>query len=118
VIATGGMSRSATWSQTLADVTGRSVLVRELDHVSGLAGAALVAGVSAESLFGDLQATRYTPDASRRADLRRSVEAYCRLYAASQARSQENPLPAISAISPANPPHDQRDEVDVHASPH
>jgi xylulokinase len=118
VIATGGMSRSATWSQTLADVTGRSVLVRELDHVSGLAGAALVAGVSAESLFGDLQATRYTPDASRRADLRRSVEAYCRLYAASQARSQENPFPAISAISPANPPHDQRDEVDVHASPH
>ncbi len=120
VIATGGMSRSATWSQTLADVTGRSVLVRELDHVSGLAGAALVAGVSAESLFGDLQATRYTPDASRRADLQRSVEAYCRLYAASQARSQESPFPTISpgispAKSPANPP---RDEVDVHASPH
>jgi hypothetical protein len=116
VIATGGMSRSAAWSQTLADVTGRSVLVRELDQVSGLAGAALVAGVSAESLFRDLQATRYTPDASRRADLQRSVEAYCRLYAASQARSQESPLPAISpAIPPAISP---RDEVDVHASPH
>ena len=93
MIATGGMSRSAAWSQTLADVTGRSVVVRELDQVSGLAGAALVAGVSAESLFRDLQATRYTPDASRRADLQRSVQAYCRLYSASQARSQENPAP-------------------------
>ncbi|MGH3394337.1 MAG: xylulokinase [Streptosporangiaceae bacterium] len=113
VIATGGMSRSAAWSQTLADVTGRSVLVRELDHVSGLAGAALVTGVSAESFFRDLEATRYTPDASRRADLERSVEAYCRLYAASQARSQEYPLPV--SPRPANP---RRDEVDVHASPH
>jgi xylulokinase len=104
VIATGGMSRSAAWSQTFADVTGRCVLVRELDHVSGLAGAALVAGVSVESFFRDLQATRYIPGASRRADLQRSVEAYCRLYSASQARSQENPLP--------------RNEVDGHASPH
>ena len=116
VIATGGMSRSAAWSQTLADVTGRRVVVRELDQVSGLAGAALVAGVSAESLFRDLQATRYTPDASRRADLQRSVQAYCRLYSASQARSRENQLSAISpAISPATSP---RNEVDVHASPH
>ena len=108
VIATGGMSRSAAWSQTLADVTGRRVVVRDLDQVSGLAGAALVAGVSAESLSRDFPATRYTPDASRRADLQRSVEAYCRLYSASQARSQENPLQATAP----------RNEVDVHASPH
>ncbi len=91
MIATGGMSRSAAWSQTLADVTGRCVLVRELDHVSGLAGAALVAGVSVESALRDLEPTRYTPDASRYADLQRSVEAYCRLYSASQARSEEEP---------------------------
>lgn len=104
VIATGGMSRSARWSQTLADVTGRRVLVRELDQVSGLAGAALVAGVSAQSFFGDLTATRYTPDQGRHAELQRGVEAYCRLYSASQARSEEYPLP--------------RNEVDVHASPH
>ena len=108
VIATAGMSRSAAWSQTLADVTGRRVVVRDLDQVSGLAGAALVAGVSAESLSRDFPATRYTPDASRRADLQRSVEAYCRLYSASQARSQENPLQATAP----------RNEVDVHASPH
>ena len=116
VIATGGMSRSARWSQELADVTGRRVVVRELDQVSGLAGAALVAGVSAESLFRDLQATRYTPDASRRGDIQGSVQAYCRLYAAGQARSRENQLSAISpATSPAISP---RNEVDVHASPH
>ena len=104
VIATGGMSRNATWSQTLADVTGRCVLVRELDHVSGLAGAALVAGVSVESSLRDIEPTRYTPDASRHADLQHSVEAYCRLYSASQARSRQNPV--------------SRNEVDVHASPH
>jgi sugar (pentulose or hexulose) kinase len=104
VIATGGMSRSAAWSQTLADTTGRSVLVRGLDQVSGLAGAALVADVSVESALRDLEPTRYTPDPSRYADLQRSVEAYCRLYSASQARSGENPL--------------SRNEVDVHASPH
>jgi sugar (pentulose or hexulose) kinase len=104
VIATGGMSRSAGWSQTLADVTGRYVLVRELDHVSGLAGAALVAGVSVESALRNIEPTRYTPDASRYADLQRRVKDYCRLYSASQARSQEHPV--------------SRNEVDVHASPH
>jgi xylulokinase len=104
VIATGGMSRSAAWSQTLADVTGRCVLVRELDHVSGLAGASLVAGVSVESALRGIEPTRYAPDASRYGDLQRSVNAYCRLYSASQARSRENSLSG--------------NEVDVHASPH
>jgi xylulokinase len=104
VIATGGMSRSATWSQALADVTGRTVLVREPGQVSGLAGAALVAGVSVESALHDLEPARYTPDATRYADLQRSAEGYCRLYAAGQAQSRENQL--------------SRNEVDVHASPH
>ena len=104
VIATGGMSRSATWSQALADVTGRTVLVRELDQVSGLAGAALVAGVSVESALHNVEPARYTPDASRYADLQRSAECYCRLYSAGQAQSRENQL--------------SRNEVDVHASPH
>jgi xylulokinase len=89
VVATGGMSRSTTWSQTLADVTGRCVLVRELDRVSGLAGASLVAGISVESLSRDLEVTRYAPDASRSPDFERRVETYCRLYSASQARSPE-----------------------------
>ncbi|MGH3276225.1 MAG: xylulokinase [Streptosporangiaceae bacterium] len=86
VIATGGMSRSALWSQALADVTGRTVLVRELDQVSGLAGAALVAGVSVESALRDLEPARYTPDSTRYADLQRTAEGYCRLYSAGQAR--------------------------------
>jgi xylulokinase len=104
VIATGGMSRSAEWSQTLADAAGCCVLVRELDDVSGLAGAALVAGVSIESALRDIPPTRYNPDPTRHGDLQRSVEAYCRLYAAAQERSVQN--------------HLSRDEVDVHASPH
>jgi xylulokinase len=104
VIATGGMSRNARWSQTLADVTGRSVLVRELDHVSGLAGAALVGGVSVESTLRDIAPTCYTPDPSRHGDLQRSAEAYCRLYAAAQERSAQIPVSG--------------NEVDVHASPH
>jgi xylulokinase len=104
VIATGGMSRSATWSQALADVTGRAVLVPELDRVSGLAGAALVAGVSVEPALHNPEPARYTPDAARYAGLQRSAESYCRLYSAGQARSRENQL--------------SRNGVDVHAGPH
>jgi sugar (pentulose or hexulose) kinase len=104
VIATGGMSRNARWSQTLADVTGRFVLVRELDHVSGLAGAALVTGVSVESALGDIPPTRYIPDLDRHSALQHSVDAYCRLFAAAQNRSAQKLV--------------SRDEVDVHASPH
>lgn len=104
VIATGGMSRSAVWSQALADVTGRTVLVPELDQVSGLAGAALVAGVSIDSALHDLQPARYSPDATRYADLQHRAEDYCRLYAVGQARSGEN--------------QPSRDGVDVHAGPH
>ena len=65
VIATGGMSRSAGWSQSLADATGRTVLVPGLDRVSGLAGAALVAGVSVESALRDSEpagTTRTRPE--------------------------------------------------------
>ncbi len=104
VIATGGMSRSAAWCQALADVTGRTVLVPQLDRVSGLAGAALVAGVNVESALHGLRDARYTPDVSRYADLQRSARAYCRLYSAGQARSRENQVPG--------------NEVDVHAGPH
>jgi xylulokinase len=104
VVATGGMSRSATWSQTLADVTGRTVLVRELDQLSGLAGAALVAGVCVESALRDLEPARYIPDATRYDDLQRSAENYCRLYSAGQAQSRENYL--------------SRNGVDVNAGPH
>jgi sugar (pentulose or hexulose) kinase len=104
VIATGGMSRSAGWNQMLADATGRTVVVPGVDQVSGLAGAALVAGISVESALRDLEPARYHPDAARHADLQRQAENYCHLYSAAQARSRENQL--------------SRNEVDVHAGPH
>jgi sugar (pentulose or hexulose) kinase len=44
VVATGGMSRSPSWVQLLADVTGTSVRVRPLDRIAGRAGAAIVTG--------------------------------------------------------------------------
>lgn len=104
ITATGGMSRSAGWSQTLADVTGHSVVVPDLDQVSGLAGAALVAGIDAESVRPNIQPARYRPDPAKYADWQRSAEDYCRLYSISQERSRENQL--------------SRNEVDVHAGPH
>ena len=104
VIATGGMSRSPDWSQTLADVTGATVLVRDLDQVSGLAGAALVAGLSITAALRNLEPVTYSPDPGRYAGLQDSAEIYCRRYAAGQERSHEHPS--------------VRNEVDVHASPH
>lgn len=104
IVATGGMSRDASWSQTLADATGRSVLVPDLDQVSGLAGAALVAGLGTEPALREVEPVLYCPDPGRHAGLRRSAENYCRLYAISQARSGENQL--------------SRNGVDVHAGPH
>lgn len=104
VIATGGMSRSATWNQALADVTGRTVLVPDLDRVSGLGGAALVAGVGAGTALRDLEPARYEPDAGRYAELQRRTESYCRLYSEGQARAREN--------------QPSRNGVDVHAGPH
>ncbi len=44
IAATGGMSRSPSWAQLLADVTGTPVHVRPLDRISGRAGAAMVTG--------------------------------------------------------------------------
>jgi xylulokinase len=49
VTATGGMSRSAEWSQLLADVAGRPVTVPVLEQVAGRGGAFLVAGGSVPS---------------------------------------------------------------------
>ena len=103
VVATGGMSRSATWSQMLADVTGRTVAVPDLDQVSGLAGAALVAGLSVEPVLRELEPARYTPDESRYAGLQRSAGDYCRLYAAAQARSQESQLSGNEVYVDAGP---------------
>jgi len=100
----GGMSRRATWSQALADVTGRTVLVRELGQVSRLA-ARRSRRRQCESALHDLEPARYTPDVTRYVDLQRSAfEGYCRLYAAGQAQSGRTCLPG--------------NEVDVHASPY
>ncbi len=44
IVATGGMSRSPSWAQLLADVTGTEVRVRPLDRISGRAGALVVTG--------------------------------------------------------------------------
>ncbi len=44
VVATGGMSVSASWCQLLADATGYEIRVRPLNRAAGVAGAVLVTG--------------------------------------------------------------------------
>jgi sugar (pentulose or hexulose) kinase len=61
VTATGGMSRNAAWNQSLADAARLPVQVRPLDHVNGLAGAALVAGAGLLTSLDQIETTRYLP---------------------------------------------------------
>jgi sugar (pentulose or hexulose) kinase len=60
--ATGGMTTNAGWCQLLADVCGRDVVVRPLEQISGLAGAALVTGDEA------LLDAKAVPETTFRAD--------------------------------------------------
>ena len=69
VTATGGMSRSPAWNQALADAARLPVQVRPLDLVSGLAGAALVAGAELLTSLDQIESTRYLPSARPDHDL-------------------------------------------------
>jgi xylulokinase len=59
VTATGGMSRSAEWSQLLADVAGRPVTVPALERVAGRGGALLVSGQHAVGENSPAAASQY-----------------------------------------------------------
>lgn len=65
IVATGGMSRSPSWAQLLADVTGTEVRVRPLDRILGRAGALVVTGENLPGRHeeGDKHISVYEPRA-------------------------------------------------------
>jgi xylulokinase len=81
IVFTGGTSRSPFAAQMLADVLGRNVTVADVTEPSAVAGAVLVAGVSA----GGAQNSIYEPDPDRHA----AYQAQGDRYRDSFARLQE-----------------------------
>jgi xylulokinase len=61
LVLTGGMSTDPAWAQQLADVCAREVVVRPLEAIDGLAGAALVSGVDAALLVAAVESTTFVP---------------------------------------------------------
>jgi xylulokinase len=57
IVATGGMSRSPSWVQLLADVTGTDVHVPPLDRIAGRAGATIVTGEQMPGSQAEQEAT-------------------------------------------------------------
>lgn len=84
VLLTGGGARSAFWSQMIADILERPIVVPDGTPQYGARGAALLAATAA-GVFTDIRAASasvrgggvaYTPDPSRQADYRRAHARY------------------------------------------
>ena len=88
VVATGGMSRNAGWTQMLADVTGAEVLVPPLGLITGRAGAAIVAGVAATPDADVAGVPTFTPDPDLAATHSAGLARYRELYQAAQFSNQ------------------------------
>lgn len=86
---TGGMSTSPRWCQSVADVTGSRVMVRPLDEVAGLAGAALVVGEELVDAASQISEVAYLPSPSESAGREAQYEAYLDLYRLASHRSNE-----------------------------
>ena len=89
IVATGGMSRSATWAQMLADVTGAQVRIWPLEAINGRVGAALVTGGTPGTLGGPRAADAgeqqtYSPQAAAPPGHAASVARYRELYRTAQ----------------------------------
>jgi xylulokinase len=85
---TGGMSTSTRWCQTIADVTGGEVMVRPLDEVAGLAGAALVAGEGLVAEASHITEVTYRPSSTSSRQREEEYEAYLELYRVTSRRSR------------------------------
>ena len=87
VVVTGGMSRSSTWPQLLADVTGRTVTSPALTQVAGRAGALILAG--SPGVGADQTCWRTcTPDPRMTAARAAGLTRYKELYRAAQVDPQ------------------------------
>jgi xylulokinase len=82
IVATGGMSRSASWAQLLADVTGTEVRVRPLDQILGRAGALVVTGENLPGRYeeGDEHVSVYEPCAEAIAEHDAALARYQQHY--------------------------------------
>jgi xylulokinase len=98
IAVTGGMTRWPGWSQLLADVTGREVLVMAPELASALGAASCVLGRSAPPADGP-GAERFQPSASA-GDAGERTACYERIYWAEQHLAAEQQLAADRPAAP------------------
>lgn len=91
---TGGMAQNAEWCQLLADVCEREVAVRPLDRISGLAGAALVAGRESSQMAAEVAEVLYVPDQGLGTGHASGFGSYLDQYRTAQATARDNGLSA------------------------
>jgi len=86
---TGGMSTSARWCQEIADVTEMNVVVRPLNEVAGLAGAALVVGEDLVTTTSHGDEVTYEPSTSTNRLHEEGFETYLELYTLASHKPKE-----------------------------
>jgi sugar (pentulose or hexulose) kinase len=91
---TGGMAQNAEWCQLLADMCEREVAVRPLEGISGLAGAALVAGCESSQMAAEVAEVVFVPDQGLDAGHSSGFGNYLDLYRTAQATTREYGLSA------------------------
>ena len=91
---TGGMAQNAEWCQLLADVCEREVAVRPLDSISGLAGAALVAGCDSTQMMAEIAEIVFVPNRDLDTGHPSGLGSYLDLYRTAQVTAGENGLSA------------------------
>jgi sugar (pentulose or hexulose) kinase len=86
---TGGMSTSPRWCQAIADVTKTNIIVRPLDEVAGLGGAALVVGEDLVDNSSHITEEIFHPRPSASRLFEEEYETYLELYSLACHQSTE-----------------------------
>jgi xylulokinase len=91
---TGGMAQNAEWCQLMADVCEREIAVKPLDRISGLAGAALVAGQESSEMAAEIAEIVFAPDQSQDTCHASGFGNYLDIYRTAQAIARDNVVSA------------------------